>query len=592
MRKCLFGILTAVALIPANPTLAEDDFRPMVSGEDWLWQRIFARTKQEPVRSAILKHMDAVYRKYEQDGVDGISQEDYDLGLQLARVKYRNDFLNRHWLPYDLDGDQIVTHQEVEAVSRNRVLKNFSVEGVRILPTSEQLAELEREAVADTLKNLGEIGDGIDFSEAVMLAARMEEKTGVHRGVLGAIRSFMSLDRDDDLRVSRAEFDAAVLEAFARIDSNGDGLVDADEFAVAERERRAFKASYDKELKARRAARGVQYTLRNCKLPKVSPEHIFALVSARYSNAVANIVLGDHEDAALVEQIVVEPGQAKLVLALTGSASTIWRISGAVDRVEHIIVGSGVRQQTETNALDFEAVVTSGVTGVEANKVTFAQSPSCLPFLSKPEDRERKKVDATLKRLTGSALDHVSVVMQKNTVFVPSLTTERNAPLDDRLMLPSTGPGETLRQRFMSRYRSGIIDIDPARVVANGKARSLDVLPSYAGLAQLLDQGALEAVSYSLSYWVGERRYTIEEGGAEAVPDDVPADKVSRFPSKFLIKQKIEMPASLCDDMVPRFSLARGVPLPTFLGCHPRIMIEETGETLICKNVFRLQCRP
>ncbi|TBW34080.1 hypothetical protein EYW49_18970 [Siculibacillus lacustris] len=104
----------------------------------------------------------------------------------------------------------------------------------------------------------------------------------------------------------------------------------------------------------------------------------------------------------------------------------------------------------------------------------------------------------------------------------------------------------TLAQQVGWAYPGGIVPIDPATVVASHPPLVYDVLPGLAGVAQLLDQGAL-----------------------------------ARNPSgEYLIRRKIRFPGGMYGANSVRFLLLRGVPVPDGELGHSCIVSEETGEAI------------
>jgi hypothetical protein len=106
-----------------------------------------------------------------------------------------------------------------------------------------------------------------------------------------------------------------------------------------------------------------------------------------------------------------------------------------------------------------------------------------------------------------------------------------------------SGPADIAREvdRF---YPDGVVEIDPAAVVASDKAERYGVLPSQAGLLQLVSAGAL----------------TKSNNG------------------EFHIRQKIRFPAGLAGAHSARFLLLRGVPVPDGNPGHSCVISEETGQ--------------
>ena len=616
MRQYYFGFLFAVAsmpvFVPLPQAVAQTD--PAVSGEVWVRSKIFSIARTLPTRAKVLESVGGHYLRAENDGREGISKQDLELGARLTELSQRSAFLLSYWLPYDLDADGVVTRAEIETVVRSRAVKEFEIEGLWIIPTQEQLEKIQRTQTDRLLENFGEGIERITLQDAIAAAGRMEQSRrnrkakSINNSWQDSDQFPLSLDRNGDSIVSREEFDAAVLEAFARLDTSGDGRISEDELALAvvesRREDALQKQLWAQKLKEQKAEEEFQAKIGNCRLSKVSPDEAFVLISANSARGLAasTIVLDDREDVALVTQIVIEPGSKKLAIALAGFRSTIWRFSGAVERVAHVFVGSPKQHgfvfvNDMSDHLKAQAEIrASAVTGIPENKITFAQQPDCLAPFGNFEGgsiRHIKQMMLTkriLNQLTGREPDQTVAAGRLGTISVPSMRVVENAPYDSVMTLPTDGSGTLLWHRFKEKYPAGIVDIDPAVIVTNGKADRREVLPAQAGLAQLLEQGAIEVTGHSVSYTIGKAHYTVWEENSRANPENVPEEEITRFPARYRIMKKIRIPAGLCDDVFPSFTLAQGVPLPELGTCYPTIFVEETGETLIC-NAERTQCR-
>lgn len=516
----------------------------------------------------------------------GISEHDYDLIVRLHSARYRGNYLSGHWLPYDLDGDLVVTRDEIEQVARYKALKSFAVDGVLITPTPEQLAKVQKKISEKILLRLGQDAERFTMQDAIAASAEHDERKRNQPSKSGFVP--LSLDRGGDTRVSREEFDAAVLLAFGQLDSNGDDTIDKDELAVAAAKVKQANAEMMKRRSEHRAEEMYRAQLQACTLPKVASDETLILISTNThtGRALANIALDDGEETLVVAQVRIEPGKEKLAVAVTGLRGTVWRFSGAVDRLSHVIVGSPISIGKRQNRVK----IASGVTGVPDDKITFAQEPECLPYFTNVDEPRSKRSVRALTALTERAPDHVVSNATVGTISLPSLSIDNDASFADAIPLSSEGPGAPLLRKFKKTFPAGVVNIDPATVVTTGTAERRATLPRNAGIAQLLDQGVLKATAYNLTFQLGNTSITVDEGDPNRKPpEDMPKDRIERFPSAFVILKKARLPVGNCHQFAPQLTLARGVPLPDLGACYPAIKIEETGETL-CK-LHRGKCR-
>jgi hypothetical protein len=140
-------------------------------------------------------------------------------------------------------------------------------------------------------------------------------------------------------------------------------------------------------------------------------------------------------------------------------------------------------------------------------------------------------------------------------------------------MLPKAGPGAVLWREAQRELPAGVADIDSDTVVARLAISPYEVLPSYAGLAQLLDDGALEVLNSRRV-----RRFGNLTVIGEANVQGLQAPEEYALPSDFRIVKKTRLPPALQPGF--RFVLAKGVPMPDGSVGGSAIVPEETAEDL------------
>ncbi len=199
--------------------------------------------------------------------------------------------------------------------------------------------------------------------------------------------------------------------------------------------------------------------------------------------------------------LVIEPGDTPLYLVLGSFELVIWRVTGAVDRVERVVV------QSATGSADIRS---GGVTGLPAAKVSFVASAACFPAVW--DQDEGAAAAAALAPHLGRPADTAFADYTLAVLALPSRTTETASGSDGEVDIiiqdgrtfiltedgvveaptPEAGAGTAAIRRELTRfYPGGLVEVDAAAVVAAHPVEAYVVLPQQAGLMQLLDQGLI-----------------------------------------------------------------------------------------------------
>jgi hypothetical protein len=201
----------------------------------------------------------------------------------------------------------------------------------------------------------------------------------------------------------------------------------------------------------------------------------------------------------------------------------------------------------------------AGATGIPAERVSFVTKSRCLSyFLETPPDRAAIAV-GVVRRQTGKDPTIVASYYRVSELVIPAGEIQATGPANHPMLIVKKSAGtlkiegsanvagaSDLISELARFYPGGVVEIDPANVVASWPAERYEVLPSQAGLLQLVQNGAL----------------TRNRSG------------------EFLIHQKIRFPAGLSGAQQVKFLLLRGVPKPEGDPGHSEVISEETGEPI------------
>jgi hypothetical protein len=268
-----------------------------------------------------------------------------------------------------------------------------------------------------------------------------------------------------------------------------------------------------------------------------------------------------------VVDLAIEPGNKPITLVASSRRPTLWRLAGAVERVERVI------------AFAFERKV--GVVGIAKEKISFPSTQTCQPLealtLSHADDDQ---VRTAFRRAADTVINH-DVLMRARLPSGAIDGTPRNA---SGIRNPFTGDAKIMWDEMLRLWPGGLVKIEPDAVVANEPVAPLKVLPGLAGRAALIDDGTLQVASYA-------RIIRFTEGGSQAGPiilgdGNLSVDfgtnvtpSTTSIPADLLITRETTIPAD-ASEMHGKFILGRGVPMPANATSSVCIISEETGKAL------------
>jgi hypothetical protein len=355
------------------------------------------------------------------------------------------------------------------------------------------------------------------------------------------------LDGDGDGTVSEGEFKATIDHAFDAADRSSDGFLSVDE-------RRALKAAAS-ELRHRQfgAERGRRVELvsatraRHCSLPELPRDGQLVFLKAHEGEALSTVSLGGDDQVVTVSQVVIERGETRLALVLTSIRPNIWLLTGDVARVSNVLVGASTGDGTR--------VPRAGVVGVPVTKVAVARSTTCLRHA---RDAARKQLQREATRLAGELGRRPDFIFAEHriaTIRVPSGAIDRKSPLPQTTDLRRDGPAGDIWAYVLKHHPKGLVEIDPTHVIAAVNVQRFAVLPREAGLAQLVEAGALEIMLDTIR---AKRKGDGSAPGAAPLRDAAP----HTVPRRYAVKRQITIPAGLDGMHAVTFVVPDGVAMP------------------------------
>lgn len=554
-------VLIVLGLVPALLMLAAEANAqqiPESKATGWALARIgkYARSTGDPeqIKQMLLQF----FRSVDLDG-GGVTEGDFLLQGRLRAAKSRGDVISS-MARLDLDGDGAVSRTEIEIKLRPQASKPMLADGVMFEPTPEQVRQRLEKLVGDMLRLDGD-GDGIIvFGE--LLADAMKRyplPTGPVPDSQRPVPSY--LDEDGDGVVALEEFAAIVERAIEYLDHDGDGNLSPEERNSASAQAQEFSRNEAVEKREQRKAQLLAEQARklveSCGLPKAPADIRVLLLVAYEGQALSTVGIGGDDEEVHVIDVRVEAGDNPLFVVATSGSSVIWRFSGALDRVVRLVADSFQRAK--------DGSPRTGVTGLPADRIHFPAARDCTPdYESMKKAGMNNPKTKVLAGLIGHDIDDIVFSYDAALVSLPGGAVDEKFEYPDRVELPKGTPGEPLWREMLRFNPGGLVRIEPGAVVSALPVKPFKVLPQQAGLAQLLDDGALKPQGKHNLIEVEELKKAYEQ------KDYVP--QYTTTPAAFVIQRKITYPAGLYGAHKATFILPPGVPEPEGTAGHSEVI--------------------
>jgi Ca2+-binding EF-hand superfamily protein len=493
---------------------------PARASSDWIIERISVRAGA--TWEQVWSHMRTAFHQSNPDE-RGVSAQGIDNVRRTIVARQRSQVIAQI-LTYDLDGDGNVTKDEIIAALQPRARQLIQANGVQLEPTPQQVRLQLDKLVSDVLKPDTD-GDGVITAVEI----QQEAQRHAHQAELGWQTDMaplvpMTLDADGDGIVSLAEYEAAVRKQFDAIDQDRDGRVSAGEFADFDKRRsevqqRAFNTR-SRKLRFEAAVVG-------CGVPPAPAGVRLVLLGAHQGKALSSAWIGTQDRVTSVTTVEIAPGREPLYLALASDDAMIWDIGGATERIAGIVAHAESAADAAASPPDKPLV---GVIGVPREMIRFTAHAGCLVPVTGTSIQ-----DGTAQEMAALLLGRAA----DKTGGDASTATFR--PVRNAIQPPKKGRGEMLWREVQEEYPDGIAQIDVASVISAHPVKRYTVLPGRAGLAELVDAGALTIARMSRG---------IRIDGDDFKPFTTPAE--------FRIVEKVRIPAGAGGT----FILPRGIAAP------------------------------
>ena len=531
MRRTLIRLTGAAALCLTG--LA----RPAFASPEWIIEKMSGALRPEVGWAQIRSQLLTVFYMSNPDE-RGVTAQGIDNLRRIAAAQQRSRAMEQI-LAYDLDGDGAVTRDEITAVMQPRARQMIHVNGVQLEPTQQQVRLQLDKLVADVLKADVD-GNGVITAAEIAQDAQQQTDQASSGWRQGATSQYvpMTLDRDGDGAVSLAEYEAAMREQFDAIDRDRDGVISAAEIADVAMRLKEARETLQRARAAQARREALASAVIGCDVPAPPRDARLVLLGAAKGRALSKTWIGSQDQLTSVVSVEIAPGPEPLYLVLASGSAMIWDIVGATERIAGVaahgeaVLGSqdGTRPQRRIASRVIEGLPPRakplvGVIGVPREKVRFTAHTGCLVPATEATLKDDSAQDSAAM-LLGRAADEIGGEYSAGTFRVPAARHFPDRPVRNAINLPKDGLGEMLWREARDDYPAGLAQIEPGSIVSAHQAGSYSVLPGRAGLAELVDRGALRITSMS-------HGIRIENGNYSPFTS----------PDRFRITEKLRLPA-------------------------------------------------
>jgi Ca2+-binding EF-hand superfamily protein len=495
--------------------------------------------------------------------LDGkLTQRDVDLHVLMESIQMRT----AAWtavMRYDLDGDGFVTEDEVRRVMRyeTRLTRARAAIGKGRFGDGEEWTV----KIVRSIMELDTDKDGkVSLTEASKFAQPTQQRNMGITGYSARTRHVLTLDNSGAGELSLADYEAAGEMLFRKIDTDNDGKIsqqehtdywrgpappklDADAAQKRQRDQAEIAKKRQEAIDAQRAV---------CAMPSPSPNAKVIVFSSYQTGALSSVTIGSQDVVVFAGRVVVEPGSEPLYVVIPTFTPVIWQFSGAVDRIERLVVSSAQTLPDKTR-YDGSQPVLAGATGLPQDKVSFLRKVNCLSYFAEvPSSQSVRTVAAVreaigrepFKTVTAYSLREVSIPSgeikspdaQSNKLIIEKSSGSLRIEGDASNFIVHAGPSRA-RDDLYRYHPGGLVEIDPKSVVSSLPAQAYEVFPQEAGLVQLLESGAL----------------TQNRAG------------------EYIVQKKMRFPAGLAGAHSVKFVVLGGTPVPDGDPGHSCVTVEE-----------------
>jgi hypothetical protein len=445
-----------------------------------LYAEMFGDYVPTQTASALQRQAREAVAAADMDG-GGLSQRDVDLARNMADAGERADRI-RHYFGSDLNQDGVLTLDEYKAVLRHGDVQvfNYRYEAARRagLPPPESVTE-ERTRddgqIVGIFRQVDADHDG-RLTLAEVFAFNFNQHAVAYWPAQRYVEAakYLVLDSNGDGNVTMAEVDATSAAFLAEQSLAG----------VGPRPEATANDGDDRQGRVR-LADAVQ-----CPVPRPSSNARIVRLGTREGAQLSDIAIGGQGRPTYVVSVEIEPGVEPLYLVATSGEATIWRLTGAVRRVQAFV---GSSRERDAHSM-WPAVGVTGLPRARFHTVPYA----CFGTFDERNMRSplaaSEAAQLLLLRLDRT-IDVAYGAYQPHGVRIPSAQPFQ-VPVEVPGLFTHLRSEAAARQwrDFLEHFRGGIAGLTAKQIVSRAVPELFEVDAYQAGLAQLLESGALAPV--------------------------------------------------------------------------------------------------
>lgn len=528
------------------------------------------------------------FRRVDLDGEPGLTERDTEIAISIQNADYRARALQQ-LLAYDLNGDSLVTRDEVRLRILSQVNQPLRANGVEVQPTPEQIEQIARPQIARVLRNDTDLDGALSMDEMMTAADAEAAQAGQRRGAM-MLPPIAAYDANDDGRLTEDEYLTAIRRVFDDGDADGDGMLSNEEFRdLQQRQADAIRARTIQDRQVTRMATTPNASFdaarAACKMPEVKTDHAVYVVGGYEGAAMSTVSLGSPDTVAEALDLSVPAEGPPITLVAPFFDATVIRLDDPSGRVRQVIQTRGT-------------VALAGA----ADSVVFTRTDkACHLHLYDRIGPDNPDPAAFYGKMLDRPVTAVIGAYTLGRVGFDRMANDVDAPLPGAVTPDEAVAATEAWAQFMRFNPGGLVPIDPETVQADVDIATHAVWPQQAGVARLVAEGALVPLprqnikreileSDAGEVRIGDKTFVPGTGddlivmGGLHYTEEREKTWVGRRPLVYLVTRKVMLPQGLGGAHSLNIVVPEGTPVPDGVGRGVKMQMIDDASPLLRRN--------